>query len=149
SSDYSFNQIPLYGYKGTNGWEDAQCILWLLLLVAIVALGVWLWFRNQKAICFFIFLYLINYVPTSNWTVIIGSIMAERFMYLPLIGFVGILVIGVDLVAKRIVGRLDDADVVVPVDGPPPLPGHVKSKPKFVSEETARFYRWVPHFLLS
>src|SRR5581483_10662193 len=47
---------------------------------------------------------------TGNFLYIIGSIMAERFMYLPLIGFSACFVIAVDLVARKLVGALDEED---------------------------------------
>jgi tetratricopeptide (TPR) repeat protein len=93
SADYSYNQIPLFGYQGVSAWQNLICIVWLFALMGVVALAAWLAWKRQKAICFFILLYLINYFPTSNFGKIIGSIMAERFMYLPLIAFAAIVAI--------------------------------------------------------
>ena len=92
----------------------------MLLFVAIGLFAIWCWWKGQKAIAFFICLFYVNYIPTSNLPIIIGSIMAERFMYLPLIGFCAVLVIAADLVARRVIGALDDSDTIVTVrsDGP-------------------------------
>ena len=73
----------------------------------LVVVAIWN-FRHNKAVFFFFFLYLINYLPTSNLLLNIGSIMAERFMYLPLIAFAGILVITVDAVLRKLYVPLDD-----------------------------------------
>ena len=110
SSDYSYNQIPLFGYPGVGAFENMECILSLLLFVAIGALAIWAWKKGQKAVCFFILLYYINYIPTSNFLNIIGSIMAERFMYLPLVGFAAVLVVGVDVLSRHLIGGMDDDD---------------------------------------
>ena len=114
SSDYSYNQIPLFGYPGVGALENMECILSLLLFVAIGALAIWAWKKGQKAVCFFILLYYINYIPTSNFLNIIGSIMAERFMYLPLVGFAAVLVVGVDVLSRHLIGGMDDDDTMLP-----------------------------------
>ena len=70
----------------------------LLGMLALIVLT----FRRHKTVCFLLLFYLIVYLPTSNFLIIIGSIMAERFLYLPLLGFVGCLVLGVEALARRI-----------------------------------------------
>ncbi len=141
SSDYSYNQIPLFGYHDVTFWQNFQCILAALLFAGIIVLAFWCWKRGQKAIAFFLGLYLINYLPTSNLTIIIGSIMAERFMYLPLIAFAAILVIVIDLLARRFFFPLDDSDVALQT-----IPGSGTSVPL---SSCPRIYRYVPHILLS
>jgi len=42
---------------------------------------------------------------TSNLLLIIGSIMAERFLYLPSIGFAGCLVAGVFALSRRLLAE--------------------------------------------
>jgi len=85
SCDYSYNQIPLYG-EGAPGWEDAQC--WLGLAVVVALLGfAWTRRRGQPLFSFGVFFFFGMMLPTANIVKPIGSIMAERFLYLPSIGF--------------------------------------------------------------
>jgi tetratricopeptide (TPR) repeat protein len=87
SADYSYNAIPLFHWP-VAGWEDAEALITLVLCVGAMglALGVW---RKQKPLFFFLSFFFIALVPTSNLIIVIGSIMAERFMYLPSVGAVG------------------------------------------------------------
>ena len=85
SCDYSYNQIPLYG-EGAPFWEDAQC--WLGLAVVVVLLGfAWTRRRRQPLFSFGVFFFFGMMLPMANLVRPIGSIMAERFLYLPSIGF--------------------------------------------------------------
>ncbi|MGH7786015.1 MAG: tetratricopeptide repeat protein [Candidatus Binatia bacterium] len=43
----------------------------------------------EPALCFLILFYFVAVLPTANLIVPIGSIMADRFLYLPLVGFAG------------------------------------------------------------
>jgi tetratricopeptide (TPR) repeat protein len=99
SCDYSYNQIPLYG-AGAYWWEDLSA--WLSLLVVVVL--VWLAVRARRRHVEFawgtLFFFLVM-LPTSNLLVPIGSIMAERFLYLPAVGFC--------LVAALALGPLGEA----------------------------------------
>jgi hypothetical protein len=92
SSDYSYNQIPLVGWRFDN-WEDwlavaalAECCL--LLLFAVYC------YRRAPALFFLLAFAVVTFAPTSNFVVRIGSIMAERFMYLPAIGLTACVVAG-------------------------------------------------------
>jgi len=83
SCDYSYPQIPIYG---EGGWEDVQS--WLAL-AAIVAGLVALWRRRATFpwVAGGVAWGLVMMLPTSNLFLRIGSIMADRFLYLPLTGF--------------------------------------------------------------
>ena len=99
SCDYSFNQIPLFtGRLGSP--ETWIAFFGALTLICLFVLAV-VFYRRQKAVSFLILFYLVVYLPTSNFLIIIGSIMAERFLYLPLLAFTGCLVIGMDFVINR------------------------------------------------
>ena len=89
--DYSYNQIPL----ATWGVGLAA----LAVVAAMLALTLWLYRRNAPS-CFVGAFFFLALLPTSNLLLIIGSIMAERFLYLPSIGFAGCLV-GVVLALSR------------------------------------------------
>jgi hypothetical protein len=79
SCDYSFNEIPL------SGWGDPSAIFAVLVCVALAGLAIVSWRRN-RAVSFAIAFFFIAVSPTSNIVILIGSIMAERFLYLPTIG---------------------------------------------------------------
>jgi tetratricopeptide (TPR) repeat protein len=85
SCDYSYNQIPLFG-EGAHWWQE----LYVLVSLAVVILLVWAavrWRRKQPAFAWGTFLFFLMLLPTSNLLFPIGSIMGERFLYLPSIGF--------------------------------------------------------------
>jgi hypothetical protein len=82
SADYSYNAIPL-----ANGLTGA---VWggIAVLVAAAALVVWGYRRDRKV--FFLILFGFGaLLPTSNLLFPIGTIMAERFLYVPAIAFAG------------------------------------------------------------
>jgi tetratricopeptide (TPR) repeat protein len=102
SCDYSFNQVPIMG-KWSSGLNDAFCLVSGLLVLGIVALAFGLWFRDRnRPAAFFIIFFFATYLPTSNLLVVIGSIMAERFMYLPVIGFIGALVLFLEWLVRTV-----------------------------------------------
>jgi tetratricopeptide (TPR) repeat protein len=90
SADYSYDQIPVIG----AGASSSTHIAWVLTLVAIGAvLGLcWRVRRSQPALFFWVLFCLGTRLPTANLVVLIGSIMAERFLYLPALGFAGAVV---------------------------------------------------------
>jgi hypothetical protein len=84
SSDYSYNQIPIFG-AGPYGFEALKAILALAFCIAAATCAVWV--RRRDARLFFaIGFFFVALSPTSNILLPIGSIMAERFLYLPSIG---------------------------------------------------------------
>jgi tetratricopeptide (TPR) repeat protein len=80
SCDYSYNQIPVAG-----GFA-ALAVCGGAAAIAILC------YRRHTAVCFFIAFFFAALAPTSNLVILIGSIMAERFLYLPSLGFAGCLV---------------------------------------------------------
>ena len=97
SCDYSYNQIPLFAWS--LNWDDVQSVLVLLACAAAVALAVR--FRRHSAPVFFLAFWFLVLAPTSNIAIRIGSIMAERFLYLPALGLAGLLVLGIAALSKR------------------------------------------------
>jgi tetratricopeptide (TPR) repeat protein len=113
SCDYSYNQVPIVNWS-FHTWEDWQSILALVGLIAVVFLAIRNYDRN-KPLFFFILFFFGTLLPSSNlipnptfgqslfdresWC--IGSIMAERFLYLPSIGFAGCVVIAVYAICQR------------------------------------------------
>jgi len=80
SCDYSYNQIPVAG-----GFAA-------LAVCAAAAAAAVLCYRRHKVVCFFVVFFFAALAPASNLVILIGSILAERFLYLPSVGFAGCLV---------------------------------------------------------
>jgi tetratricopeptide (TPR) repeat protein len=90
SADYSYNAVPLFGWQPAD-WEDAKTLIALAVCLGAVLLAV-RWFRTRKPLFFFLAFFFVALAPTSNLAILIGSIMAERFVYLPSIGLAGCVV---------------------------------------------------------
>jgi tetratricopeptide (TPR) repeat protein len=84
SGDYSFNQIPLYG-TGNNA-SDIGAWASIVTVALLIAAAIYLR-KEQRLFSWGVLFLLTMMLPTSNLIVTIGSIMAERFLYLPSIGF--------------------------------------------------------------
>jgi protein O-mannosyl-transferase len=90
SSDYSYSQIQLV--RGTpQDW-----IAWATVAATLIAIA-FLWRRDRLAFLFACFAFL-NLLPTSNLLFPIGTIMAERFLYLPVLGLIAAIVVATDRV---------------------------------------------------
>jgi protein O-mannosyl-transferase len=93
SSDYSFNQIPV------------QTDLFAMISLAAVAILILaaLWFRKRQKFFSWGVLFLFGMMlPTSNLLLKIGSVMAERFLYLPSIGFCALVALALCAAGERI-----------------------------------------------
>ncbi len=93
SSDYSWAQIPPVG-GGATDW------LAFVALAAALGAGVLVWRGNRNAL-FVAGAALLAFLPTSNLLFPIGTIMAERFLYLPSIAFAAAVVAAVYAAGKR------------------------------------------------
>jgi tetratricopeptide (TPR) repeat protein len=94
SVDYSYAQIPL-AHGVLQGWLAGIAVLAAALLV--VALYRW----NRTA--FFLASFAaMTFIPMSNLLFPIGTIMAERFLYLPTIGLLACLVMAIYAFGKRV-----------------------------------------------
>jgi tetratricopeptide (TPR) repeat protein len=102
SCDYSYAQIPL----ATGSPQD-----WLAwTVVAAAAAAALLLFRFNRTVFFAAGLAFVTFLPTSNLLFPIGTIMAERFLYLPSIGLAVCVV-----VALYAAGRRTGLDRLAPV----------------------------------
>jgi len=82
SYDYSFQAIPFYT------WGDFQAFLPLLIYAAIFIYAVRCFMRNDKSIfAFGILFYLLSLAVVANVFILIGATMADRFLYIPSLGF--------------------------------------------------------------
>jgi tetratricopeptide (TPR) repeat protein len=87
SCDYSYRQIPV----ATGSIFD-----WLgYVALIIIAAASLLFFRRNRSGIFLLFFALINLLPASNLLFPIGTIMADRLLYLPSFGILGCLVLGI------------------------------------------------------
>jgi len=84
SCDYSYNAVTLFGWTLASG-QDLHAWLASAAVLALAAAAV-IWWRSQPAISFFLGLAGIAGLPTSNLLFPIGTVMAERLMYVPLVG---------------------------------------------------------------
>lgn len=93
SADYSYSEIPLA--RGSL----ADWTAWITIAIA-VCLVASLWKRSRPAFFFACFSFL-NLLPASNLLFPIGTIMAERLLYLPLAGLLACLALAVDSALSR------------------------------------------------
>ena len=95
SCDYSYHEIPL------ATWGDWQTLAAVAACAALAAVAI-ACYRRNKPVFFFIAFFFAALAPTSNLAILIGAIMAERFLYLPSIGFAGCLVVAAYAVCRRL-----------------------------------------------
>jgi|SRR5271157_4860412 len=100
SADYSYNAVPLFGWHPAE-WEDASALIALAVCLGAALLAV-RWYRTGKPLFFFLVFFFVALSPTSNLAIRIGSIMAERFLYLPSIGLAGCLVAAIYSLGRQL-----------------------------------------------
>ena len=113
SCDYSYSQISLvsWRYDSPEAWKAAAALAVCSAAVAVAALS----YRRHKPLFFFTAFFFAALAPTANLLLLIGSVMAERFLYLPSLGFVGCLVWGIFTAAGRPSFRARLPRLVAPV----------------------------------
>jgi tetratricopeptide (TPR) repeat protein len=100
SADYSYNAVPLFGSPASY-WEDTKALLALVVCVGVTVLLVFLARRKRKPMIFLLAFFFVAFSPTSNLFVPIGSIMSERFLYLPSVGLAGCVVAAICWASRR------------------------------------------------
>jgi tetratricopeptide (TPR) repeat protein len=103
SPEYSYNAIPVFSWQLTK-WENVQAILALGICIGTLWAAI-RWYRTQRSLFFLLLFAIIVFSPTSNLVVLVGSIMAERFAYLPAIGVLGCGVIAIHMTAQHLFRR--------------------------------------------
>src|SRR5579871_3189811 len=93
SNDYSFRAIPL-AHGSLGDW-----VAWIA--VAVVIAGVALLYRRNRTAFFLACFAAVNLVPVSNLLFPIGTILAERLLYLPSIALLACIVLGIYAIAER------------------------------------------------
>lgn len=86
SYDYNFNQIPLIGF---GDWHVILSIIihLCLFLIALVT------FKSKSVYSFSILFYFITFSIVSNFFISVGTLFADRFVYIPSIGFCLLIVV--------------------------------------------------------
>jgi Tfp pilus assembly protein PilF len=100
SADYSYNAVPLFGWQPAE-WEDAKALMAFTLCLGAALLAV-RWYRTCKPLFFFLVFFFVALAPTSNLAIVIGNIMAERFVYLPSIGLAGCVVAAIYTLGRQV-----------------------------------------------
>ena len=103
SCDYSYNAITLFGWTLASGqdlhaWLALAAVLGLAAVVACTR-------RRQPAVAFFLGLAGAAFLPTSNLLFPIGTIMAERLMYVPLAGLAAAAVVAFAAAGQALAGH--------------------------------------------
>lgn len=80
SWDYSFNQIPVIDFSSPIAW--ISLVVHLAMIVFAIKM-----YKKKSEITFGILFYLITLAPVSNIFFLFGATLAERFLFLPSIGF--------------------------------------------------------------
>lgn len=80
SHNYSFNEIPVNGFADVWPWIS-------LAGIGAAAFFAWKKFRSMPLLSFAIIFYFVTMLLTSNIFYKIGDIFAERFTFIPSIGF--------------------------------------------------------------
>jgi hypothetical protein len=93
SCDYSYSEIPLA--RGT--WSDWACCIAVLLAVVLVCFA----YHWNRVPFFWACFAAVTFFPMSNLAISIGTIMAERFLYLPSIGLVTCVVLAIYGLSRR------------------------------------------------
>jgi len=80
SADYSYDQIPIVRFPG-----DLRAVVGAILVVGVVALGIAL-LRRRPAAGFSLLFVAVTMTPVVNLAVFVGTLLAERLLYLPSAG---------------------------------------------------------------
>jgi len=79
-SDYSYNQIPV------TVWSDPYVLISLVIYISMMVYVI-MKLRKRTLLAFGVLFFLLSISIYSNIFILIGSSFAERFMYLPSVGF--------------------------------------------------------------
>ena len=106
SCDYSYNAVTLFGWTLASG-QDPHAWAALAAVIGLAVAAVLAW-RRDRAVWFFMGFAAAAYLPTSNLLFPIGTIMAERLVYLPLAAAVPAVVLALAALGERAVAAAPD-----------------------------------------
>lgn len=104
SADYSWSQIAMFTWTPARR-GNALAYLSLALVAGLLWLA-WRWRDRHPSAAFFILFFFASLLPTANLVRTIGSIMAERFLYVPLLGFCGAVVVASAMGLRLLLSRI-------------------------------------------
>jgi protein O-mannosyl-transferase len=99
AGDYDFNAIPVAGFTNWDAWLG-------ILIVIGLAGAAFSCRRSNRTVALGLFFFLIALVPVSNAIMPIGVLMAERFLYLPLVGVAFVIGQGFSAITAQSIRRL-------------------------------------------
>jgi Tfp pilus assembly protein PilF len=79
AGDYDFNAIPIATLVSWDAWVG-------LFLILAIPLAAFFYSRREWVVSLGVLFAFVVFVPASNWIMPISVLMAERFLYLPLVG---------------------------------------------------------------
>ena len=79
AGDYDYNAIPIANFVDWDAWLG-------LVLIAATVVTAYFYRHRNRAVSLGLSFALIAFIPASNWIMPISILMAERFLYLPMIG---------------------------------------------------------------
>ena len=79
AGDYDYNSIPIATAVDWDAWLG-------LVLIVTVAVTAYFYRHRNRLVSLGLLFVLIALIPGSNWIMPISILMAERFLYLPLVG---------------------------------------------------------------
>jgi hypothetical protein len=89
-------------------WANWSAVLAVLVLLAFLGVAVIAYFRFRP-VCFFILFLFLAMLPTSNLIFVMGSIQAERFLYIPTIAFCVLITMATYGVLRRAITFMKNA----------------------------------------
>jgi hypothetical protein len=93
-SDYSYNQIPVVSLA------SREAVLSIVVYASILTFALCR-ISKRDPISFCILYFVATILPVSNILFLVGTIMAERFLYAPSLGYCLAIGIGVEILARR------------------------------------------------
>src|ERR1017187_7032487 len=78
--DYSYAEIPIHNISNISS-------IIAIMIYLFITVYAFIKIRHKNILAFSILFYLLTIVPVSNILILIGSPMAERFLYMPSLGF--------------------------------------------------------------
>lgn len=107
AGDYDFNAIPIAKYTDWDAWAG------LFLIGTAIAAAIYLYWRRTWIAAFGICFALIAFIPSSNWILPISVLMAERFLYLPLVGVALLAAVSFSHIQDQRLARLAGIGLVI------------------------------------
>jgi len=99
SPDYTYNAVPIFDWH-ISQWEDLKAFIAITACAAALGFAIRM-YRVSKPAFFLLLFFFIALAPTSNLLILIGSIGAERFLYLPIVGLAGCAVLAIRSLSAR------------------------------------------------